>query len=99
MLARGPLPRRGGEVPRVARAGRKETRRVTSYASSVDVSRRQILRMVAAGGVTLGLKVASGLYSARPASAQTAMTPDEAFKALMEGNARFTANQLTSFKE
>lgn len=33
------------------------------------------------------------------AAAQTAMSPDEALKKLMDGNARYTARQLTSFQD
>jgi len=43
--------------------------------------------------------VAAGRGGPRLASAQATVTPDEALKALMDGNARFTANRLTSFQE
>lgn len=66
---------------------------------SVDVGRRDVLSMAAAGAVALGLGVAAGVGGPRRASAQTTLTPDEALKALMDGNARFTANRLTSFTE
>jgi len=54
---------------------------------------------MAAGGLALGLAGAAGVVSPRAASAQTAKTPDEALKALMDGNARFRAQQLASLKE
>src|SRR5437867_11453030 len=63
------------------------------------VSRRDLFRMAVSGGVTLGLGVASPMGARRRARAQTALTPDEALKALMDGNARFTARRLTSFQE
>ena len=63
------------------------------------VSRRDLFRMAVSGGVTLGLGVASSMGAPRRARAQTALTPDEALKALMDGNARFTAGRLTSFQE
>jgi carbonic anhydrase len=65
-------------------------------------TRRDLLRMAVAGSVTLGLgvgPVAPDLGTLRRAQAQTALTPDEALKALMDGNARFAAGRLTSFQE
>jgi len=55
--------------------------------------------MGVAGSVTVGLGLASGLVTPRRTRAQSALTPDEALKALMDGNARFTAGRLTSFQE
>jgi carbonic anhydrase len=46
--------------------------------------------MVVAGGSS---------FAARGARAQTALSPDAALERLMAGNARFVANNLTSFKE
>jgi carbonic anhydrase len=51
--------------------------------------------MAVAGGVAVGAGIAAG---APRAHAQTALTPDDALKALMDGNARFRAGQLTSFQ-
>ncbi len=59
------------------------------------VTRRDLFRMAVVGSATLGL----GLGAARRARAQSARSPDDALKALMDGNARFTAGQLTSFQE
>ena len=59
------------------------------------LNRRDLLRMAVAGGVAVGAGVAAG---ATRAHAQTALTPDDALKALMDGNARFRAGQLTSFQ-
>ncbi|MGH9675939.1 MAG: carbonic anhydrase [Candidatus Acidiferrum sp.] len=39
------------------------------------------------------------LLSARRAAAQTMLEPDDALKALIEGNARFVAQELTSFDD
>jgi carbonic anhydrase len=62
-------------------------------------SRRDLLRMAVAGGVTLGLGIAASVGVPRRAHAQTALTPDDALKTLMDGNARFMAGRLTSFQE
>jgi carbonic anhydrase len=64
-----------------------------------SVTRRDLFRMAVAGSVTLGLGIASSGGAPRHARAQTALTSDEALKALMDGNARFTAGRLTSFQE
>ncbi len=63
------------------------------------VRRRDLFRMAVAGSVALGLGLASSLGAPRRARAQTALTPDEALKTLMDGNARFAAGRLTSFQE
>ena len=62
-------------------------------------SRRDLLRMAVAGSVALGLGVAFGAGTPRRAYAQTALTPDDALKILMDGNARFVAGRLTSFQD
>jgi carbonic anhydrase len=62
------------------------------------LTRRDLFRTAWAGGIALGLGLGSGLVAPRPARAQTALTPDEALKALMDGNARFVAGRLTSFQ-
>jgi len=67
--------------------------------SLATIARRDLFRMGVAGSVTLGLGLASGLVTPRRTRAQSALTPDEALKALMDGNARFTAGRLTSFQE
>ena len=63
------------------------------------LNRRDLLRMAVAGGVALGARHHGRRDRARRADAQTALTPDEALKTLMDGNARFTAGRLTSFQE
>jgi carbonic anhydrase len=70
-----------------------------SYFELATITRRDLCRMALAGSVTLGLGVASSVGAPRRARAQTALTSDEALKALMDGNARFTAGRLTSFQE
>ena len=70
-----------------------------SSSELATVTRRDLFRMAAAGSVTLGFGVASSVGAPGRAQAQTALTSDEALKALMDGNARFTAGRLTSFQE
>jgi carbonic anhydrase len=62
-------------------------------------SRRAFLKMSVGGAVAGALGVA-GAEMALPArvAAQTSLTPDAALKELMEGNARFAANKMTSFE-
>ena len=63
------------------------------------LNRRDLLRMAVAGSVALGAGVMAGATAPGRADAQTTLTPDEALKTLMDGNARFTAGRLTSFQE
>ena len=63
------------------------------------IGRRDVLHAAAAGAAALGLGLAATAVAPRSAGAQSTKTPDEALKALMDGNARFTANRLTSFTE
>src|SRR5262245_3963562 len=63
------------------------------------LARRDLLRTTVAGGIGLGIGLASGLGVPRRARAQSTLTPDEALKTLMDGNARFVAGRLTSFQE
>jgi carbonic anhydrase len=53
------------------------------------------LSAAAVGAVT---RVGADMISPEPAYAQSAMTPDEALRALMAGNERFAANKLTSIE-
>jgi carbonic anhydrase len=62
-----------------------------AVAGTTAVSRRSIL--AACGGALLGASVT------RPATAQTAVSPDEALKRLMDGNRRYMSKQLSSFAE
>ena len=64
----------------------------------LTVGRRDLLRAALAGAtLAVGLGAAPG--TARPARAQTRLTPDQALNALMEGNTRFVTGQMTSFQE
>jgi carbonic anhydrase len=54
--------------------------------------------MAAATGAALGGGTASSIFGAGRAHAQTTLTPDDALKTLMDGNARFRTNKLTSFQ-
>ena len=57
-------------------------------------------RKFLAGSVaTIAVAGAANLLSARRAAAQTTLEPDEVLKALIEGNARFVAQELTSFDD
>ena len=62
-------------------------------------TRRDLFRMAAAGCVVLGGAAVSSIGGASRAHAQTTLTPDDALKTLMDGNARFRAGRLTSFQE
>jgi carbonic anhydrase len=69
-------------------------------ARNVDnVSRRAVLQssMAAAVATTLGLASWTGRLPS--AAAQTNLSPDDALKRLMEGNARYATGKLASLKE
>src|SRR5262245_15619600 len=63
----------------------------------VDCGRRQFLHTVLAGAV-VGIAAHAGSELAAPPTlhAQTPLTPDAALHALLAGNERFVAQQLTS---
>jgi carbonic anhydrase len=63
------------------------------------ISRRAVLEssMVAALGATLGLP--SWPDPLPTVAAQSTLSPDDALKRLMDGNARYAAGKLTSFQE
>ena len=65
-----------------------------------DSPRRQFLRVTMAG-VLGGLVTAGGAELATPRSvlAQSKLSPDAAFQALMDGNRRFTSGRMTAFDE
>jgi len=62
-------------------------------------SRRGFLQM-SIGGAVAGMIAAAAAEVATPrrAAAQSVLSPDEALKEMMEGNARFAANKMTSFE-
>jgi len=67
---------------------------------SNENSRRKFLQLTM-GGAVAGLVSAAGMefLNPAPALAQSQLTPEEALKELIEGNKRFVAGCLTSFKE
>jgi carbonic anhydrase len=58
------------------------------------LARRRFLALGAAAALASGLALGS-----HPARAQTSLSPDAALERLMAGNARYVANNLTSFKD
>ena len=61
------------------------------------LARRGFLRDAIAGSVVV--LAGATVTRVRPASAQSALTPDAALKELMDGNERFLAGQLQSLNE
>jgi carbonic anhydrase len=62
-------------------------------------SRRTFLQMSVGGAVAGMLGVAAAEVAVpRRAAAQSTLSPDEALKELMDGNARFATNKMTSFE-
>ena len=72
---------------------------MSPHGELASLTRRDLLRMAAATGAVLGGGAAAGMLGARSAHAQSTLTPDEALKTLMDGNARFRAGRLTSFQD
>lgn len=72
---------------------------IESRTPDKNTSRRQFLQTTT-GGTVAGLLTAAGMDLAAPHSviAQSALSPDAALQELMNGNKRFTADQLTSFE-
>src|SRR5271163_2780593 len=72
---------------------------VANPASDMKSSRRGFLQ-TAAGGTLAGLLTRAGMDLATPDSvrAQSTLSPDAALQELMNGNKRFTSDQLTSFE-
>jgi carbonic anhydrase len=68
--------------------------------SNEDASRRKFLQM-AVGGAGAGLVTATGMEFVAPSSAlaQSLLTPEEALNELLEGNKRFVAGRLRSFRQ
>jgi carbonic anhydrase len=67
--------------------------------NTANVSRRAVLGSSVAAAFATTLGIASWTGRLPSAVAQTGLGPDEALKRLMDGNARFTAGQLTSLQE
>lgn len=62
-----------------------------------DLSRRGFLASTIAG--TAAILAGAAILNAPPASAQSAITPDAALKALVDGNQRYVSGRLQSFDE
>jgi carbonic anhydrase len=63
-------------------------------------SRRHAVRAALGGAMAAMISgVGTELAGSRSASAQSTMSPDDALKALMDGNRRFVERRLTSFQE
>ncbi len=56
-------------------------------------------RFLAGAAAAMAVAGGASLLSLRRAAAQTTLSPDEALKALIDGNARFVAEELTSFDD
>jgi carbonic anhydrase len=67
------------------------------HENNADPTRREFLGSTLAG--TLGALAGFTLVRPRPASAQSTLTPDDALKALMDGNERYVSGQLQSLNE
>jgi carbonic anhydrase len=69
-------------------------------ATSIDLSRRGLMRRAMAGAA-LGLVPVAALQLPlmQTAQAQSTMTPEQALQALSDGNKRFVSGQLASFDE
>ncbi len=63
------------------------------------MSRRNLFRFMAAGGVVAAVGAGLGEGGPRAAAADDTSTPDGALQALVNGNARFLAHNMTSFNE
>jgi carbonic anhydrase len=69
---------------------------MAAHGELASMTRRDLFRMATIGGAILG-GVAGGGFPA--AHAQSTLAPDDALKLLMDGNARFRTNKLTSFQD
>ena len=63
------------------------------------MTRRDLFRFTVAGGVTAAVGLNLGEGGPRAATADDTSTPDGALQALVDGNARFLAHNMTSFNE
>lgn len=72
---------------------------MTATRASLAITRRDLLRMAVAGGVTAAAGLSLGEGGPRAAQARGDITPQDALRMLLDGNARFVANQMISFDE
>jgi carbonic anhydrase len=63
------------------------------------LSRRKFLGTLAGTAATLAGVTSMSFVGAKPAFAQSTLTPDEALKILLDGNERYATGRLTSFAE
>ena len=66
---------------------------------ATKMTRRDLLRFMVAGSVTTAVGLNLGEGAPRAATADDTSTPDGALQALVNGNARFLARNMTSFNE
>jgi carbonic anhydrase len=71
-----------------------------SEAQTEDRNSRRAFLQMSVGGAVAGMIGAATVEMATPrrAGAQSTLTPDAALKELMDGNARFASNKMTSFE-
>jgi carbonic anhydrase len=70
----------------------------SANSSEPAISRRRFLGAALAGtAATLAGAASIGILAPEPAEAQSNLTPDQALKALLDGNERFASGKLTSF--
>ena len=65
--------------------------------TDTDLKRRGFLCSAVAG--TVAVLAGTTVMAVRPASAQSTLTPEEALKAMMDGNERYVGGQLQSLNE
>jgi carbonic anhydrase len=68
-----------------------------AHEKDADLARRGFLCSAAAG--TVAVLAGGASMPVRPASAQSTLTPEEALKALTDGNERYVSGQLQSLNE
>jgi carbonic anhydrase len=67
------------------------------HPKATDLARRSFLCSAVAG--TVAVLAGATVMRTRPAAAQSTLTPEEALKALMDGNERYVGGQLQSLNE
>ena len=84
----------------VSRTSALQKQSEQTAADAAASSRREFLQM-GAGGAVAGILTSAGaeLLNPSPANAQSALSPDEALKQLLAGNARFVAGKMTAYEQ